>query len=113
TTARFPSAAIEGRSACTSPGLTRFGLPHAAGTAPDGERWTNTPIFGERSVAQAPEGGGQSLAHADRSRPPAVASDSPGFRRDGAEAACQASTGPGRATPARHTTEATTANARR
>ena len=42
-----------------------------------------------------------------------MASDFPGFQLNGAEAACKASTGPGRATPARITTEATTLNARR
>ena len=73
----------------------------------------NTPIDGERSVAQPPEGGGQSLAQTDRSRPPAVASDFPGFQPNGAEARCRPNADPGTAIPARTTAEMSTLNTRR
>src|SRR5512132_1735171 len=109
----FPSAASDGRSAWTARGLRRFGLLHRAGTPPPGERRMNTPIDGERSVAQAPERGGQSLAQTDRSRPPAVASDFPGFQLNGSEARCRPNADPGRAIPARTRAAASTLNTRR
>ena len=73
----------------------------------------NTPILGPRSVAQAPVGGGQSLAQTDRSRPPAVASDFPGFQLNAAEARCRANADPGRAIPARTMAQMSTLNTRR
>ena len=73
----------------------------------------NTPIDGERSVAQAPEGGGQSLAQTDRSRPPAVASDFPGFQLNAAEARWRPNADPGRAIPSRTRAEVSKLNTRR
>src|SRR6478672_8987584 len=73
----------------------------------------NTPIEGERSVAQAPEGGGQSLAQTGRSRPPAVASDFPGFQLNGAEAGCRPKAVAGRAIPVKTMAAVSTLNTRR
>src|SRR5213593_354886 len=95
-----PAAAIAGRSDCLSFGLTRFAGPHRAGTAPAADRWTKTPIVGAVSVAQAPLGGGQSLAHTDRRCRFATARDFPGFQLNRAPAGWigvnpTARTGPG------------------
>src|SRR5262245_27298000 len=68
-------------------GLIRCGRPHTAVTDAPAARWTKTPIVGEPSVAQAPDGGGQSLAHADSRCPVAAASDFPGFQLKGSAAA--------------------------
>jgi hypothetical protein len=103
---------IDGRSAWTPFGLSRNGLLHDGGLAGAGERITKTPIRGPASVAQIAFGGGQSEAQTESSLVSLAARDFPGFQAKGAEARCSANADPGRATPARTTTVATTLNTR-
>ena len=83
---RVPRAAIVARSAWTFPGLTRRGLLHFRPTVSLLARWTKTPMRGPWFVAQAPFGGGQSLAQADNTKAEEEASALPGVQLKGAAA---------------------------
>src|SRR5262245_26526385 len=80
-----PCAAIDGRSACTDPGLMRIGLPQSPACDDAGDRRTKTPMRGPLSSAHRPDGGGQSDAKMVSSLFDVAASDLPGSQAYGDE----------------------------